>query len=319
MGDVRRCQGAVEVPRRRGRRSHSGATRHARALRGRGRGVAPLPAGDGSGVPPRRTAGGVDAPAAGGVVLQRPRLLEGGCGGHLAIHAVDRPALPADRRRRRRAARSGCLDGSRGGAPEGKLRGAEFVAAGDHRLQPWTRRDGARGGRPSARRIWWRSSSTTTVRRSSSRRGTSTPSSLPPSTSSSTSAITSVSCARSGRCVAESVVVPDVRHPERAGAGGRHGYRDVGRPQPGADARRGCRQAARAQGVSAARAPRARLPAFGVRYASVVAQYKQARQRRPRRDASREKGADVGGDRQALPHHAWRRFSGATTCAAARG
>ena len=80
------------------------------------------------------------------VLVQYVCLFEGRRGRHVAVHAQHRPALPAHRRGRRRAARSVSLHRGRSEVPRTELHRARQLAARADRVQPWHRRHAPRAG-----------------------------------------------------------------------------------------------------------------------------------------------------------------------------
>ena len=99
------------------------------------------------------TAAGARGAAARGVVVQRGRLFESRRRRPVAVHALDRPALHAHRRRRRRAARSVPFHRGRRATAGLQLPGARQLAAGADRLQPRRGRHAPRQGNRGHRRL----------------------------------------------------------------------------------------------------------------------------------------------------------------------
>ena len=80
------------------------------------------------------------------VLVQHVRLFEGRRRRHVAVHARHRPALPAHRCGRRRAARSVSLDRGGRALPGAELHRARQLAAGADGVQPRSRRHAPRAG-----------------------------------------------------------------------------------------------------------------------------------------------------------------------------
>ena len=137
-----------------------------------------------------------------------------GAAGHVAVHALDRRALHADRPHRRRAPRSVPCDRRRRAPARGELQQRRDLAARADGVQPRRRGHAARGRAAEDQRHRRRSCASTRAARSSSRRATSTPRSSRRSRSTRIPSSTSRESRSTRRRTRASSIVPDFMTPD---------------------------------------------------------------------------------------------------------